>query len=137
MVIQELCTFIFLPCFILVLWRYFFYIAVKIMFPVRNERFALDELCVKAINKKNHILILFNIVSWHLLGHAIKPVPCFDLQFWRITRPMTSFCIFIKHINTEGIFSTSKLKDDLCIFVIGQLKENKYMIYFEMVLRLQ
>jgi hypothetical protein len=43
------------------------------------------------------------IVSWHLLGHAIKSVICFDLQFSRCTRPMTSFCIFIAYINTEGI----------------------------------
>jgi hypothetical protein len=35
-------------------------------------------------------------VSWHLLGHAIKSVICFDLQFSHSTRPMTSFCIFIK-----------------------------------------
>ena len=35
------------------------------------------------------------IVSWHLLGHAIKSITCFDLQFSRSTRPMTSFCIVI------------------------------------------
>ena len=29
-----------------------------------------------------------NIVSWHLLGHAIKSITCFDLQFSRSTRPM-------------------------------------------------
>jgi len=28
------------------------------------------------------------IVSWHLLGHAITSVTCFDLQFSRSTRPM-------------------------------------------------
>jgi hypothetical protein len=44
-----------------------------------------------------------DIVSWHLLGHAIKSVTCFDLQFSHSTRPMTSFCIFIAYINTEGI----------------------------------
>jgi hypothetical protein len=34
----------------------------------------------------------WRILSWHLHGHAIKLVTCFDLQFWRSTRPMTSFC---------------------------------------------
>jgi hypothetical protein len=36
------------------------------------------------------------IVTWHLLGHAIKSVTCFDLQFWCSMRTMTSFCIFMK-----------------------------------------
>jgi hypothetical protein len=49
------------------------------------------------------------IVSWHLLGHAIKSVTCFDLQFSRSTRPMTSFCIFIAYINTEGILLNFKI----------------------------
>jgi hypothetical protein len=43
------------------------------------------------------------ILQWHLLGHAKMSVICFDLQFSRSTRPMTSFCIFIAYINTEGI----------------------------------
>ena len=52
------------------------------------------------------------IISWHLLGHAIKSVTCFDLQFSRSTRPMTSFCIFIAYINTEQreFFSTQNYK---------------------------
>jgi hypothetical protein len=41
-------------------------------------------------------------VFWHLLGHAIMSVICFDLQFSRSTRPMTSFCIVIAYINTRG-----------------------------------
>ena len=49
------------------------------------------------------------IVSWHLLGHAIKSVTCFDLQFSRSTRPMTSFCIFLAYINTEGILLNFKI----------------------------
>ena len=53
------------------------------------------------------------IVMWHLLGHAIKLVTCFHLQFWHSTRPMTSFCIFIAYINTEEFFSTSKLQDEI------------------------
>jgi hypothetical protein len=36
-----------------------------------------------------------HIVSWHLLGHAIKSVICLDLQISRSTSPLTSFCIFI------------------------------------------
>ena len=49
-----------------------------------------------------------NILTWHLLGHAIKSVTCFDLQFSRSTRPMTSFRIFIAYINTEGILFNVK-----------------------------
>ena len=44
------------------------------------------------------------IVSWHLLGHAIKSVICFDLLFSRSTRPMTLFCIFITYIDAEAVF---------------------------------
>jgi hypothetical protein len=36
-------------------------------------------------------------------------VICFDLQFSRSTRPMTSFCIFIAYINTEGILFNVKI----------------------------
>ena len=50
-----------------------------------------------------------HIMTWHLLGHAIKSVTCFDLQFWRSTRPMTSFCIFTAFINTEGILFNVKI----------------------------
>ena len=49
------------------------------------------------------------ILPWHLLGHAIKSVICFDLQFSHSTRPMTSFCIFIAYINTEGILFNVKI----------------------------
>ena len=49
------------------------------------------------------------ILPWHLLGHAIMPVICFDLQFSHSTRPMTSFCIFIAYINTEGILFNVKI----------------------------
>ena len=48
-----------------------------------------------------------------VLGHAIKSVTCFDLQFSRSTRPMTSFCIFIAYINTEGILLNFKLQDEI------------------------
>ena len=44
-----------------------------------------------------------------MLGHAIKSVTCFDLQFSRSTRPMTSFCIFIAYINTEEILFNVKI----------------------------
>ena len=50
---------------------------------------------------RNGTMLKYN-VSWHLLGHAIKSVICFDLPFSRISRPMTSFCIFITYINTGG-----------------------------------
>ena len=50
------------------------------------------------------------IVSWLLLGHAIKSVTCFDLQFWRSTRTMTSFCIFIAYINTGNSFQRHTYK---------------------------
>ena len=56
-----------------------------------------------------YIKIHVDIVTWHLLGHAIKSVIRFDLQFWRSTRPMTSFCIFIAYINTEGILFNVKI----------------------------
>jgi hypothetical protein len=48
-------------------------------------------------------------VSWHLLGHVIKLVICFDLQFSWSRRPMMSFCIFIAYINTEGILLNFKI----------------------------
>ena len=50
-----------------------------------------------------------NIVSWHLLGHAIKSVTYFDLPFSRSTRPMTSFGIFITYIRRRSMFL--KLED--------------------------
>jgi hypothetical protein len=46
----------------------------------------------------------------HLLGHAIKSVTCFDLQFWHSTRPMTSFCIFIGYMNTGNSFQRQNYK---------------------------
>jgi hypothetical protein len=56
-------------------------------------------------NKQNihvlsmHVSVLdLDILPWHLLGHAIMSVICFDLQFSCSTRPMTSFCIFIAFI---------------------------------------
>ena len=61
-----------------------------------------------------NILIMFtwvfsSILPWHLLGHAIKSFTCFDLQCSRSTRSMTSFCIFIAYINTEGILFNVKI----------------------------
>ena len=53
--------------------------------------------------------IYLHILPWHLLGHAIMSVICFDLQFSHSTRPMTSFCIFIAYIKTEGIFFNVKI----------------------------
>ena len=55
------------------------------------------------------IVCFVNILPWHLLGHAIKSVTCFDLQFSCSTRPMTSFCIFLAYINTEGIIFNVKI----------------------------
>jgi hypothetical protein len=49
-----------------------------------------------------------HILPWHLLGHVIMSVICFDLQFSRSTRQMTSFCIFIAYINTEVILFNIK-----------------------------
>jgi hypothetical protein len=51
-----------------------------------------------------------NILPWHLLGHAKMSVICFDLQFSRSTRPMTSFCIFIAYINTDYVNKAEKYK---------------------------
>jgi hypothetical protein len=39
----------------------------------------------------------------------ICSVTCFDSQFWCSTRPMTSFCILIAYINTEGILFNVKI----------------------------
>jgi hypothetical protein len=47
------------------------------------------------------------------LGHAIKSVTCFDLQFWRSTRPMRLFRIFIAYINTEGILFNVKITNEI------------------------
>ena len=41
---------------------------------------------------------IYLYVSCHDIGHAIKSVTCFELQFSCSTRPMTSFCIFIAYI---------------------------------------
>ena len=40
----------------------------------------------------------------------ICSVICFDLQFSRSTRPMTSFCIFIAYINTRNTFQRQNYK---------------------------
>jgi hypothetical protein len=65
---------------------------------------------VRSVTKKNRETLAWEcIVLWHLLGHAIKSFTCFDLQFSRSTRPMTSFCIFIAYINTEGILLNFKI----------------------------
>jgi hypothetical protein len=42
--------------------------------------------------------------------HAIKSVICFDLQFSRCMRPMTSFCIFIAYINRGNSFKLQNYK---------------------------
>ena len=42
-------------------------------------------------------------------ARSCNTVACFDLQFWRSTRPMTSFFIFIAYINTEGILFNIKM----------------------------
>jgi hypothetical protein len=68
-----------------------------------NIRFLPSTVAEKNATKNEHIL------PWHLLGHAIKSITCFDLQFSRSTRPMTSFCIFIAYINTEGILFNVKI----------------------------
>ena len=49
-------------------------------------------------------------MTWHLLGHAIKSVTCFDLQFWCSTRPMTSFCIHSKHKHRGNSFQRQNFK---------------------------
>ena len=72
--------------------------------------FPFFQLIVFSITCFQQRISLFScIVTWHLLGHAIKSVTCFDLQVWRSTRPMTSFCILIAYINTEGIIFNVKI----------------------------
>ena len=56
-----------------------------------------------------YIYIYIYILPWHLLGHAIKSVTCFDLQFSHSTRLMTSLCIFTAYISTEGILFNVKI----------------------------
>jgi hypothetical protein len=69
--------------------------AIKVLFLYFN-------LCSSVmLNSLSNLFI--SIESWHLLGHAIKSVICFHLQFSCSTRPMMSFCIFIAYIHTEGI----------------------------------
>jgi hypothetical protein len=79
-------------------------------FPVKREHIytaVISEMNDNNIRttscKREHIL------PWNLLGHAIMSIICFDLQFSRITRPMTSFCVFIAYINTEGILFNVKI----------------------------
>ena len=76
-----------------------------------NKYFNISHLLSISIS---YLLLLYawryNIVTWHLLGHAIKSVTCFDLQFWRSTRPMTSFCIFIAYINAGNSFQRQNYK---------------------------
>jgi hypothetical protein len=69
--------------------------------------------CVGASSSSHWKVTCFSswyIVSWHLLDHATKSVSCFNLQFWRSTRPMTSFCIFIAYINTGNSFQRQNYK---------------------------
>ena len=61
---------------------------------------------LKEEKDRSHSTDPIGILPWHLLGHAIMSVICFDLQF---SRPMTSFCIFIAYINTEGILFNVKI----------------------------
>ena len=60
--------------------------------------------------KKSDSEFLSYLLPWHLLGHAIMSVICFDLQFSRSTRPMTSFCIFIAYKNTGNTFQRQNYK---------------------------
>jgi hypothetical protein len=43
--------------------------------------------------KKTHI------VSWHLLGHTIKSVTWFDLQFWRSTHETNDVILYIHSVH--------------------------------------
>ena len=49
---------------------------------VLNIKGKVKKIAIKLINVEQNLYI----VSWHLLGHAIKSVTCFDLQFSRSTR---------------------------------------------------
>ena len=73
---------------------------------VRSNVAVMWLMVAISINFHCHICY---ILSWHLLGQAIMSVICFDLQFSRSTRPMSSFCIFIAYINTEGILFNVKI----------------------------
>jgi hypothetical protein len=78
----------------------------------------------------------WHILAWHLLGHAIKSVTWFDLQFSCSTRPMTSFCIFIAykmqdtryfifHIRAPGGHDTTFI---ISTYKINKVKYNNYFI---------
>jgi hypothetical protein len=49
----------------------------------------------------------FSIVN--IMYRVVTSARCFDLQCSHSTRPMTSFCIFIAYINTEGILFNVKI----------------------------
>ena len=76
-------------------WNFFSY--KGLITPIPDKLFIKNCCKLSFMWKKRN-----TILTWHLLGHAIKSVTCFDLQFSRNTRPMTSFCTFIAHINTLG-----------------------------------
>jgi hypothetical protein len=69
-----------------------------------------------------------NIVSWHLLGHAIKSVTCFDLQFWRSTRPMTS--LFSKCFKIQFAWRTFQKRSWLWWRLCQQTGKIKMLGYY-------
>jgi hypothetical protein len=73
----------------------------RIVMQIKSNRVNICYLCLFAYFGVKHALPT-SILPWHLLGHAIMSVICFDLQFSHSTRPMTSFCIFIAYINTDS-----------------------------------
>ena len=92
----------------------FFDSHIKVYIPIPSSISWKSDSYMKVWNnvstKSMHVHVFdVHIVSWHLLGHAIKSVTCFDLPFSRSTRPMTSFCIFITYIRRRSRFL--KLED--------------------------
>jgi hypothetical protein len=121
------------------------------LFKIGRKIMTYKSLRVNPSYRVKHILVFSHIsdkkeiyiVSWHMLGHAIKLVTCFDLQFWRSTRPMTSFCIFIAYINTEPegiLFNVKITRWDwvlVCIFPVKSAwwNLNDQSPYFQSILK--
>jgi hypothetical protein len=90
---------------IYVLFKYVLVLST-LLCTVRSNVAVMWLMVAISINFHCHICY---ILSWHLPGHAIMSVICFDLQFSLSTGPMTSFCIFITYINTEEILFNVKI----------------------------
>ena len=104
------------------LWSFFFYslqILIKLKFC--NYPVIIKSCNVSPWSWMNSVYLI-NFKVYHDKEECIiyrvvtsarpcnKSVTCFDLQFWRSTRPMMSFCIFIAYIKRGNSFQRQNYK---------------------------